>query len=95
MKTTFGFCKLEVEGEPPVKVHSHDVGFPVDKSLNETESPKQGVFVLAVNAALIDLKLLIGVSHIPLPYVETRKAELLVPSSKMQMSLMVVRDGKF
>ena len=86
---------MELEGEPPVKVHSHEVGLPVDKSLNETESPIHGVFVLAINEALMDLKLLMGVSHMPLPYVETRNNELLVPSSKIEMSLMVVRVGKF
>ena len=36
---TVGFCSFEVAGVPPSKVHCHDVGMLVDKSVKFTEPP--------------------------------------------------------
>ena len=37
---TVGFCSVEVAGVPPSKVHDHDVGILVERSVNVTELPK-------------------------------------------------------
>jgi len=40
---TTGFCKMEVAGVPPVKVHCQELGELVERSVNVTAPPAQSV----------------------------------------------------
>src|SRR5690554_2378757 len=47
-----GFCAVDVEGSAPWKDQDHEVGSPVDKSVNEIQSPLQTTIVSTANAAV-------------------------------------------
>jgi hypothetical protein len=70
-----GFCCVDEELDGPVKSHCHEIGFPVLKSVNSTDSPIHTVVSVTVKDAT---GVHVGLATVVLPVVTQVFASVIV-----------------